>query len=169
MGEMSALDLVAIGLKYDGERVTAAGDLPTDVDELLALSQALGVIARVASRIRVEVDEEAASVIGPGRPYRYGDHIVTWRHGYKWRPYDAATKFILDVARALPEGILDLFSPAAMRKTGIEKVARKMGLDPELVITTVLAKEWEDSPRLIWKWQPEIEGEQHERRDDRSD
>jgi hypothetical protein len=152
-----AFDLIRAGLKHGGERIASDGDLDLEVDDLLALSQTLATIARVAARARVEVDEAAAALIGPGVAYRYGDHVVAWKHGYKWQAYKDTARFVVSAARSDPEWVLELFNVNGIRKTGVEKVAKRMGLDPEMVVSTVLSKTWEDAPRLQWKWQPEQE------------
>lgn len=144
-----ALALVETALAYPGEQTGGLDGL--NLDGLLELSTTLGRVATAARAVRVEVDEAAAAVLGPGVAYEYGDQRVSWSHGWKWKPYETAAEFVVAAVTADPTAVLDLFSLGSIRKTGIERAAKKMGLDPDLVVGTVLAREYEREPRLVWK------------------
>ena len=148
-----ALQLVRTGLRSPrGEPVTTTGDLPDDLDQLLALRDRLHELLQVARQVRSEVDAKVGMVLGPGRTYEYGDNLVRWKHGYRWRAdKDAVNRFVEDVARRDPAQMVHLFNPNAIRKTGVERVARNLGYDPETAVDTLLHKVWDDEPSVQFK------------------
>lgn len=153
----NALDLVRVGLTYDGERITEPGELPDDLDDLATLASTLGNIAQVARRLRAEVESTLADLLGPGGSFRQGEHVISYQRGWKWRPQSTTGAFVVSVAEADPAAILDLFPMGSIRKTGVEKVARQMGLDPETVVATVLDRARDDEPSIQRKWKPIME------------
>lgn len=165
MSLSQALALVEAALVYGDEQTVSADDLSTDLDDLLALSRTLTEIAQAARKVAKEVDVIAAGILGPGRRHRMGDHQVSWTHDWRWTAQTGARQFVVDVAEQCPECVLDLLPVTALRKTGVEKVAKRLGYDPETVVATVLDRKYQDEPTLVWKYQPET-GEQHDRNTD---
>ena len=122
-------------------------ELPDDIDDLLHVRTLLIELGHALRAVRQTCDEKVGVVLGPGVKYEYGDSIVSWRHGFKWKPIpDAARAFI--ETQVEPEDILDLFPVGAMRKTGLEKVASRRGFDPVVAVDTVLEKVWDKAPRV---------------------
>lgn len=148
-----ALTWAAVGLsRPKGEPITDPTELPDGLDDLLALSNLLTELASVVYRLRREVEAKAAVVLGPGRWYEYGDQKVKWDHGWTWKTEpEAFNKFLVDVAERAPDMLTELFNPNDVRKTGLEKAARALDLDPESVVATVLYRKWSDQPGLQWK------------------
>ena len=149
----SALRWIATGLSSpSGEPITVEDELPDDLDELLALSNAMTEIVSVAYQLRNEIDAKAATKLGAGKWYEYGEQQVRWSHGWSWKAdKEAVERFLLDLAERAPHALVDLFNPNSIRKTGVEKAAGALGLDPETVVDTLLYRKWKDEPGLQWK------------------
>ncbi len=124
-------------------------ELSDDLDELLHLRSLLIEIGQALRGLRQTTDEKIGSVLGPGKKYEYGDSIVTWRHGYKWKPIlEAAEPFVTSVVSQDPEAVHLLFPMSSIRKTGVEKAAHLIGVDPDALVSTVLEKVWDKAPRV---------------------
>jgi hypothetical protein len=127
-------------------------DLPDDLDELLALHDKLNTVRAAALVVRQTVDTKIGLTLGPGVKHEYGDSIVTWRHGYRWKPIAAAAMaFVNDVVAENPGAALLLFPVTAIRKTGVEKAAKYLGVDPQAAVDTVLEKVWDPEPSVQFK------------------
>jgi len=125
------------------------GELPDDLDDLLHLRSLLIEIGRALRGLRQTTDEKVGSVLGPGKKHEYGDSVVTWRHGYKWKPIlEAAEPFVTSVVSQDPEAVHLLFPMSSIRKTGVEKAAHLIGVDPDALVSTVLEKVWDKAPRV---------------------
>ncbi len=125
-------------------------ELPDDLDVLLALRDKLQQIQAAALEVRKVVDEKIGTTLGAGQKYEYGDSVVSWRHGYRWKPIPESVElFINDVVD--PEDVLLLFNVGSIRKTGVEKVASRHDLDPGLVVDSVLEKVWDETPSIQLK------------------
>ena len=123
-------------------------ELPTDLDDLLHVRSLLVELGQALRVVRQTCDEKLGDVLPTGG-YDYGDNVVSFYRGFKWKAIpDAATKFVTDVAVLHPEDVTELFNVNSMRKTGVEKLAGRMGLDPDLVVETVLEKVWDKAPRV---------------------
>jgi len=148
-----AVRYVSAGLSApSGEPITTNSELPDDLDDLLALSNAMTEIVSVAYQLRNEVDAKAADLLGPGKWYEYGEQQVRWSHGWSWKAdKEAVEKFIRDLADTAPDELVGLFNPNDIRKTGVEKAARALGLEPETVVDTLLYRKWKNEPGLQWK------------------
>lgn len=132
-----------------GESVTDPGELPDTVDDLMALRQDVLDVVEVAARVRREIEVQVATLIGPGVSYEYGGLRLRWAHPSKWRTYPKAVRaFVEAAAQADPANIADLFNLNGIRKTGVEKVAKRLGVDPETAVRTILYRDYEPEPRL---------------------
>ncbi len=146
MKQSEAFGLLEGQLAY-GESDPA--ELPADLDDLLHLRSLLIEIGQALRTLRQATDEKVGSMLGPGKKYEYGDSIVTWRHGYKWKPIlDAAEPFVTSVVSQDPEAVHLLFPMSSIRKTGVEKAAHLIGVDPDALVSTVLEKVWDKAPRV---------------------
>ncbi len=146
MKQSEAFGLLEEQLAY-GESDPA--ELSDDLDELLHLRSLLIKIGQALQGLRQTTDEKIGSVLGPGKKYEYGDSIVSWRHGYKWKPIPgAAEPFVTSVLNQDPDAVHLLFPMSAIRKTGVEKAAHLIGVDPEALVSTVLEKVWDKTPRV---------------------
>ncbi len=150
MKQSEAFGLLEAQLNY-GE--SDPGELPDDLDALLHLRSLLIEIGQALRALRQVTDEKVGSVLGPGKKYEYGEGkstlIVTWRHGYKWKPIlDAAEPFVTSVVSQDPEAVHLLFPMSSIRKTGVEKAAHLIGVDPDALVSTVLEKVWDKAPRV---------------------
>lgn len=145
-----ALLLTETGLSAPpGEPITDPEELPDDLDDLLALANNLREIASVANTLRKEVEAKAATVLGPGKWYQYGDAAYTWNHSYRWKAHERAVENLIRNAAAQdPDLVTGLFNPNSIRKTAIGKVARALGMDPEVAVGSILYKEWSKEPGL---------------------
>ncbi len=124
-------------------------DLSDDLDDLLHLRSLLIEIGQALRALRQTAEEKVGSVLGPGKKYEYGDSIVTWRPGYKWKPILEAVKpFVTSVVSQDPDAVHLLFPMSAIRKTGVEKAAHLIGVDPDALVSTVLEKVWDKTPRV---------------------
>ena len=127
-------------------------ELPDTADELLALHDKLNEIRAAAMTLRNTVDSKAAEVIGAGVKYDYGPYVVSWRHGFRWKAQPEAVRaFVVSAAQEDPDLIGDLFNPNSIRKTGVEKVARALGVDPSVAVDSVLERVRDEHPRLQFK------------------
>jgi hypothetical protein len=127
-------------------------DLPDDLDVLLAIHDKLNAVRAAALVVRQTVDTKIGGLLGPGVKHEYGESIVSWRHNYRWKPIiKAITPFITQVVGKDPEATLMLFPVTAIRKTGVEKAARILGVDPDAAVETVLEKVWDDHPSVQFK------------------
>ncbi len=146
MRQSEAFSLLEGQLAY-GESDPA--ELPDDLDDLLHLRTLLIELGQALRTLRQTTDEKVGSVLGPGKKYEYGDSIVTWRHGFKWKPIlDAAKPFVTSVVTEDPEAVHLLFPMSSIRKTGVEKAAHLIGVDPDALVSTVLEKVWDKAPRV---------------------
>ncbi len=146
MDQHEAFGLLEEQLAY-GE--SDPGELSDDLDDLLHLRSLLIDIGLALRALRQTTDEKVGSVLGPGKKYEYGDSVVSWRHGYKWKPIlEAAERFVTSVVSQDPEAVHLLFPMSAIRKTGVEKAAHLIGVDPEALVSTVLEKVWDKTPRV---------------------
>ncbi len=146
MHPTDVLDLITEHMAY-GEADPA--ELPDDLDELLHLRTLLQEARAAALAVRQAVDEKVGALLGPGRTHEYGDSVVSWRHGYKWKPIpEAAERFVEDVAAEDPGLVKELFNLNSMRKTGVERAANRLGVDPETAVGTVLEKVWDQNPSV---------------------
>lgn len=145
-----AFDLLRAGVERPrGESVTDPGELPDTVDDLMALRQEVLDVVEVAGRVRREIEVQVAALIGPGVAYIYGGLRLRWNHPSKWRTYPKAVRaFVTDALSRNPEWAEDLFNLNGIRKTGVEKVAKRMGIDPETAVRTILYRDYEPEPRL---------------------
>lgn len=134
------------------EPVTEPDELPDDLNDLLALANALDELAKAAATVKREVEAKAAQTLGPGKWHEYGAQKVRWGHSYSWKAEpEAVERMIAHAARVDPTLILDLFNPNSIRKTGVERVAAKLDMDPEAAVKTLLYKKWSSEPGLQWK------------------
>ncbi len=146
MKQSEAFSLLEAQLAY-GESDPA--ELPDDLDDLLHLRSLLIEFGQALRGLRQTTDEKIGAVLGPGKQYEYGDSIVSWQHGYKWKPIPgAAEPFVTSVLNQDPEAVHLLFPMSAIRKTGVEKAAHLIGVDPEALVSTVLEKVWDKAPRV---------------------
>ncbi len=148
MTEKELLKLVR-GVLHYGEPDPV--DLPDDTDELLAIHDKLNAIRAACMTLRQVTDEKVAQLIGPGQPYEYGDHVVSWRHGYKYKATPEAADVVAKICAADHEAVKDLFNMNAIRKTGLERVAARNDFPVTATVETVLEKVWDDAPRLQFK------------------
>ena len=126
-----------------------ADELPDDLDDLLHVRSLLVELGQALRVVRQVCDEKVGDTLEPGGKYEYGDSVVSFYRGFKWKPIpEAATKFVTDVAVLHPETVTELFNVNYMRKTGVETAAARMGLDPGLVVETILEKVWDKTPRV---------------------
>ena len=127
-------------------------DLPDEVEQLLALHDKLTSVISAAQKIRKVVDGKTAELIGPGVWYPYGEYQAAWKHPWQWKPITSNMEtFLIAAVEESPDSVTTLFPLTAVRKTGIEKVATQMGVNPEVAIATVLEKVWDEKPRLMFK------------------
>ncbi len=143
MRQDDVFDLLKAQLAY-GE--ADPDELPTDLDDLLHVRTLLIELGQALRAVRQVCDEKVGTLIEPGDKYEYGDSVVSFYRGYKWKPIpDAVAAFIetVDVS-----DVLDLFPASAMRKTGLEKVATRHGFDPKVAVDSVLEKIWDTAPRV---------------------
>lgn len=145
-----AFDLMRVAVRRPkGERMVDPDELPGTIDSLMALRTDLMEVSSAIGEIRREVEVKVASILGPGQTYVYGPDRLRWTHPWKWRVYRSAIeKFVGDAAAADPANVLELFNPNSIRKTGIEKVAKRLGVDPDLAVRTLMYREHEPEPRL---------------------
>jgi len=121
-------------------------ELPDNLDDLLYVRTLLIELGQALRAVRQTCDEKVGTLIEPGDKYEYGENVVSFYRGYKWKPIpDAVAAFIetVDVG-----DVLDLFPASAMRKTGLEKVATRHGFDPQVAVDSVLEKVWDSAPRV---------------------
>jgi hypothetical protein len=142
-----ALTLTETGMSTPaGEPITDPSDLPDGLDDLLDLLSTLTELSRVVGVLRREVEAKAGGVLGPGHTHVYGESKVSYSRPWKWRPIaGAAVAFVEDLQGS---EITDVFNVNQMRKTGVEKVARGRGLDPSVVVDTVLDRERAAEPKI---------------------
>jgi hypothetical protein len=125
-------------------------DFPDNLDQLLAVRAKLNDISRAARELRQVADEKVGALLGPGEKYEYGDSIVSWSKGYRWKPVLPALKEWVEEYVDRDE-IFDLFPVTAVRKTGLEKVAARHNFDPEVAVASFLEKVWDQTPRVKFK------------------
>ena len=126
-----------------------ADELPDDLDDLLHVRSLLIELGAALRDVRQVTDEKVGATLPAGQKYEYGDSVVSFYQGFKWKPIpEAAGKFVTDVAVLHPEKVTDLFNLNTIRKTGVETAAARMGLDPTIVVETVLEKVWDKAPRV---------------------
>jgi hypothetical protein len=145
-----ALSLAETGMSTPaGEPVTDPSDLPDTLDGLLELLNTLTELARVLRTVKREVEAKTGGLLEPGQSYEYGLLDVRYSRSYRWRPIvEAAEGF----ARTLTyDEVTDVFNVNSMRKTGVEKVARSRGLNPSVVVDTLLVKEWDAEPKVTMR------------------
>lgn len=124
-------------------------DLPSELNDLLHVRSLLIELGQALRAVRQVCDEKVGATLEPGQKYEYGDSVVSFYQGYKWKPIpDAAEKFVTDVAVLHPDAVTVLFNLNSIRKTGVEKLAVRMGFDPEVMVETVLEKVWDKTPQV---------------------
>lgn len=141
-------DLYELVENYLGHGESDYADFPDVIDDLLAARNKLNDIARAARELRQVADEKVGALLGPAEKYEYGDFIVSWSRGYRWKPLPQLREFIESTVDR--DEILDLFPVTAVRKTGLEKVAARHNIHPETAVNTFLERVW-DSPRVKFK------------------
>ncbi len=151
--QQSAYEFIINGISFrpPGEPATDPEELTEELDDLLRLINDLKDIAAMARQVGREVEANAGAVLGPGVTYVYGGQEVRWSHPYKWRAQSMMDEFLVEAVAKHPELITTFFNANAVRKTGIETAAEKLGLDPKTVLDTVLYKEWDAEPRIRYK------------------
>ncbi len=116
-------------------------DFPDDLDLLLAVRHKLMEVGQAVRVLKKVADEKVGVLLGPGVKYEYGDSIVSFSRGFRWKPIPEAARAFIESTVDRDE-ILDLFPVTAIRKTGLEKVAARHNIDPRAAVDTVLEKVW---------------------------
>ena len=140
-------DLVKDQMAY-GEADPA--ELPDNMDDLLHLRFWMVEVSQAIRALRQSCDEKIGTVLAQGEKYEYGDSIISYRHGYKWKPIPDSVKALVETFHE-PEDVLALFPVGSIRKTGLEKVAARHGMDPAVAVASVLEKVWDKAPSVAVK------------------